>query len=199
VTHLWIGIRLSPFSNAFIRIGELSLLKNMMETMEVLGVDPQDEVEAEAPSAKDPATESGQPTPSGPSAGSGTSSPVRAGTPGTSTPPSYGARRGAYPAITAAPHVHGSSSSLASAEKQDKLGKKKKGLTPEQKAKLEQIQAEQETIRKERVDVLSKKLLEKISVWIETDRSATVTEAFKKKMEVPYPEFVTEISMKPRF
>jgi len=36
----------------------------------------------------------------------------------------------------------------------------------------------------ERVEMLSEKLLQKVSVWVETDRSQTVTEAFNKKMQV---------------
>ena len=83
----------------------------------------------------------------------------------------------------------------------DKGQKKKKGLTPEQKEKLQQIQQEQENVRKERVANLSEKLLQKISVWIETDRSEIVTEAFKTKMQVLILclSCLTFSSMKQRF
>jgi len=139
------------------------LLKNMMATMEVLGVDPEDEVEAEQSSNSNAAAQS-----------TADSSPDYKDDSGTVPPP----RKGAYAAITAGPQAP-TPGSLA-----EKGQKKKKGLTPEQKQKLQQIQHEQETIRQERVAILSQKLLEKISVWIETDRSQIVTEAFKKKMEV---------------
>ena len=66
----------------------------------------------------------------------------------------------------------------------EKRTRKRKGLTPEQNERLQVIQQEQETIRKERVATLSEKLLQKISVWLETDRSQSVTEAFKTKIQV---------------
>jgi hypothetical protein len=134
----------------------------MMETMEVLGVDPQDEVETEN------GTGSISPQPDT----NASPNPISAHV--ANTPP----RNVTYPAITAGPQP---SQTVASA---DKGQKKRKGLTPEQKQKLQQIQQEQETIRKERVAALSQKLLDKISVWVETDRSASVTEAFKTKMQV---------------
>jgi hypothetical protein len=134
----------------------------MMETVEVLGVDPQDEVDAEnttssiAPQHDDHADS------------------TQVSTHATNAP----SRNTAYPMIT-----DGSQPSHTAAPV-DKGQKKRKGLTPEQKQKLQKIQQEQETIRKERVATLSQKLLDKISVWVETDRSAIVTEAFKTKMQV---------------
>jgi hypothetical protein len=162
-----------------IRIGELSLLKNMMETMEVLGVDPQDEVESEVdiPSTAAPASD-----PSGKSPTSGLEKEYQF------TPRPQGSPR-SYPAITAGPQTSSGDSGLTSAESRDNRGniqKKRKGLTPEQKLKLDEMQKEQEAIRKERVANLSQKLLDKISVWTETDRSAAVTDAFQKKMQVCY-------------
>ena len=69
------------------RIGELSLLKNMMETMEVLGVDPQDDVEAENGSHSNAAETSTSP----PSDSTSTSAPVP---PGRKTAYHNGNRRG---------------------------------------------------------------------------------------------------------
>ena len=145
------------------RIGELSLLKNMMETMEVLGVDPQADIEGEKVNTDAPTT---------------TEQNNSQGSPDYDTTSTTSPRKTAYAAITAGPH---SSPAVASP---DKGSKKRKELTPEQKEKLQQIQQEQENVRKERVAILSKKLLDKISVWVETDHSANVTEAFKKKMQV---------------
>ena len=136
----------------------------MIETMEVIGVDPQDEVEAENGGRSNAPDSSTNPS----SSSASTSAP---------DPPG---RKTAYPAITAGPNA----TSTTVAPTADKGQKKKKGLTPEQKEKLQQMQQEQENVRKERVANLSKKLLQKISVWIETDRSAIVTEAFKTKMQV---------------
>src|SRR5437762_869825 len=125
----------------FHRIGELSLLKNMMETMDVLGVDPQDELEQENGPSNEKETSINP---------ASTSTPIAAG------------RKTAYPAITSSGSPP-ASTTVASSEKGQK---KKKGLTPEQKEKLQQIQLEQEAVRKERVANLSNKLLQKISVWI---------------------------------
>jgi hypothetical protein len=116
----------------------------MMETFEVLGVDPQDEVVAEDGHRPNAVQTDAHTTPDI-EAESALNLPVAPG---------------------------------------DKGQKKRNGLTPEQKEKLQQIQQEQEIVRKERVSNLSRKLLQKISVWIETDRSIAVTDAFKKKMEV---------------
>jgi len=146
----------------------------MMETMEVIGVDPQDEVEAEN-GTQSIIPETGKPSISEPATASTSNVPNRTSTPNTSS------RKTAYPAITAGPHPHAPSPTVAAG---DKGQKKRKGLTPEQKEKLQQIQQEQEIARQERVANLSQNLLQKISVWIETDRNAVVTEAFKKKMEV---------------
>jgi hypothetical protein len=153
------------------------LVKNMMETMEVLGVDPQDEVgHEETPTA---ATTGGQENAhssldnAGPP-GAASSNLHNSGSPGAAYPSS----KMLYPAITAGPHQ------ATTVSPGDKAQRKRKGLTPEQKQKLEQMQQEQEAVRKVRVDNVSQKLLEKISVWTETDRSPAVTDAFQKKMQV---------------
>jgi hypothetical protein len=140
--------------------------------MEVLGVDPLDEVEAEADDF--PAT-----------VDHGNASPdIEKSTHPTVTPSTS---KASYPAITAGPHQP---SAVAPGDKGQKKGK---GLTPEQKQKLEQMQQEQEAVRKERVANVSQKLLQKISVWTETDRSTAVTEAFQKKMQVDRRSFCSEV------
>jgi hypothetical protein len=151
----------------------------MMETMEVIGVDPQEEVDVEGAATPDhTAPSNAEPTAS--SSHQAQSNP----TPST--------RKGAYASITAGPQ-----SPTVTAT--DKAAKKRKTLTPEQKAQLQQIQAEQEAIRKERVADLSKKLLDKISVWAETDRGTQVTDAFKKKLEVLFQVSTANFSMRLRF
>ncbi|TKX21022.1 CAJ1-like protein [Elsinoe australis] len=61
---------------------------------------------------------------------------------------------------------------------------KKKGLTKEQREELYAFELERRKIRDERVDVLTKKLIERISLWTETDKGKDVTAAFKGKMEL---------------
>ncbi|RCI07948.1 hypothetical protein L249_7839 [Ophiocordyceps polyrhachis-furcata BCC 54312] len=62
--------------------------------------------------------------------------------------------------------------------------KKKGGLTKEQREQLAAFEKERARVRKERVDVLSKKLLDRVSVWTETDKSSDVTKAFQEKMRL---------------
>lgn len=59
--------------------------------------------------------------------------------------------------------------------------KKKGGLTKEQREELAAFEAERKRVREERVDTLAKKLIDRISVWTETDKGKDVTEAFRGK------------------
>ncbi|KAJ8130257.1 hypothetical protein O1611_g3372 [Lasiodiplodia mahajangana] len=62
-----------------------------------------------------------------------------------------------------------------------KKEKKKGGLTKEQREKLAAYEAERTRIRQERVDTLARKLVDRISVWTETDKGPDVTKAFQDK------------------
>lgn len=64
-------------------------------------------------------------------------------------------------------------------EKEKKAGKA--GLTKEQKEQLAAYEEERIRIRKERVETLAKKLIDRISVWTETDKGKDVTHAFQEK------------------
>jgi len=57
-------------------------------------------------------------------------------------------------------------------------------LSKEQRDELAAFEDERRKIREERVDTLSKKLIDRISVWTETDKGKDVTEAFKEKMRL---------------
>jgi hypothetical protein len=139
----------------------------MMETLEVIGVDPQEEAEVDGAAKLDPAAPASK-----------EQTPESSSTPQSTPNPT--ARKGTYASITAGPHP---STNVSTSEKAQK---KRKTLTPEQKKQLEKVQAEQEAVRKERVAALSQKLLDKISVWAETDRSEQVTDAFKRKLQVHF-------------
>lgn len=65
-----------------------------------------------------------------------------------------------------------------------KKDKKKAGLTKEQREQLAAYERERALIRKERVDTLSRKLLDRISVWTETDKGTDVTRAFQEKTRI---------------
>ena len=71
---------------------------------------------------------------------------------------------------------------LTDAEKDLRRKEKKKGgLTKEQREELAAYEAERRRIRDERVDTLAKKLLDRISIWTETDKGEDVTRAFQEK------------------
>jgi X-domain of DnaJ-containing len=60
--------------------------------------------------------------------------------------------------------------------------KKKGGLTKEQREELAAYEQERKRQRDERVTALSNKLINRLSVWTETDRSRPYTEAFKEQI-----------------
>ena len=65
-----------------------------------------------------------------------------------------------------------------------KKEKKKGGLTKEQRERLDAYERERRKIRDERVDTLAKKLIDRISVWTETDKGPDVTKAFEEKIRL---------------
>ena len=62
--------------------------------------------------------------------------------------------------------------------------KKKGGLTKEQREELAAFELERKRIRDERVAELAKKLIDRCSVWTETDKGPDVTTAFREKMRL---------------
>jgi hypothetical protein len=62
-----------------------------------------------------------------------------------------------------------------------KKDKKKGGLSKAQREELAAYERERARIRKERVDTLAKKLVDRISIWTETDKGPDVTKAFQEK------------------
>ena len=62
--------------------------------------------------------------------------------------------------------------------------KKKGGLTKEQREELAAYELERKRIRDERVQTLAKKLVDRISIWTETDKGPDVTQAFKEKTQL---------------
>ncbi|KAF6802658.1 DnaJ domain-containing protein [Colletotrichum sojae] len=121
-----------------------------------------EEAAAGVPNAPPPAYEERQPSPS-PSGASGTSKrtqiPLR-------------------PALMDRP-----SDEVGGVETEESLRKKekKKGLTKEQREQLAAYDKERARVRQERVDTLSRKLIDRISVWTETDKGADVTKSFQEK------------------
>jgi hypothetical protein len=65
-----------------------------------------------------------------------------------------------------------------------KKEKRKGGLTKEQQEKLDAYERERKKAREERVETLAKKLIDRISIWTETDKRPDVTKAFEEKMRL---------------
>lgn len=86
------------------------------------------------------------------------------------------------PALTDKSHDEISADNSEEALKQKE--KKKGGLTKEQREQLAAYEKERARIRKERVEKLASKLLDRISVWTETDKGGDVTRAFQEKMRL---------------
>lgn len=62
-----------------------------------------------------------------------------------------------------------------------KKEKKKGGLTKEQRERLAAYELERKRQREERVNTLATKLVDRISIWTETDKGKDVTKAFEEK------------------
>jgi curved DNA-binding protein CbpA len=87
-------------------------------------------------------------------------------------------------AITDKTEQEAMASAAGMTEEEKKLREKEKrkgGLTKEQKEELYAFELERKRIRDERVKDLSQKLIDRISVWTETDKHPDVTAAFRAK------------------
>ncbi|KAK3322033.1 X-domain of DnaJ-containing-domain-containing protein [Apodospora peruviana] len=80
--------------------------------------------------------------------------------------------------------------SASDLKRKDKKGKS--GLTKEQREQLAAYEKERARIRQERVDMLTRKLLDRISVWTETDKGPDVTRAFQEKTRLEVEDLKME-------
>ncbi|CAN6630646.1 dnaJ-like protein 1 [Trichomonascus vanleenenianus] len=149
-------------------IGEISLIKDLTKTMEIA----MKEEEGAA------ATENGDTASEHPSEKPGTPSEFRS-----YSPASFQA------AITdgkTAEHAAASTSTAAETamSEKEKKKKEKEKMTKEQREEMEKFEQERREAREERVSVLVKKLIDKVSVWTETDKDPEVTKSFQEKMRL---------------
>jgi len=124
---------------------------------------------ADATDAPPSYLEKEKPTPS-PSA-SGTSTPRRTGIP-------------LRPAIMNKTEEEAQMSAAGLTEEEKELRKKEKkkgGLSKAQREELAAYEAERARIRKQRVDTLARKLIDRISIWTESDQKPDAEFAFKEK------------------
>ncbi|KAH7313495.1 X-domain of DnaJ-containing-domain-containing protein [Stachybotrys elegans] len=86
------------------------------------------------------------------------------------------------PALSDKPHDFEAADDADGTMTEEEMKRKKKGgLTKEQKEQLAEFERQRALVRQERVDTLSRKLLDRISVWTETDKGSDVTKAFQEK------------------
>ena len=176
-------------------IGELSLLKDLTKTMDITAKQMEEQEKAEAAQAKIDAKEGKDaplPTSSADTAPS-TSQPPEpslsdlklsedspASASGTSTPQKP--RLGQQAIMDRSEEdARMDAAGLTPEEKELRRKEKKRGLSKEQREELMAYEAERKKVRDDRVNTLAKKLLDRISIWTETDKGPDVTKAFQEK------------------
>lgn len=180
-------------------IGELSLMKDLTKTMDITAKQMEEEEAAESADAKLQAKE-GKEGAAHVGAAGATATPPRPSALDSSTsdlkPPNSDASPSASGTSTPSPRprigqqaimdkseedARMDAAGLTPEEKELRRKEKKKGLSKEQREELAAYEAERKRIRDERVDTLAKKLLDRISIWTETDKGDDVTKAFTEK------------------
>ena len=179
-------------------IGELSLMKDLTRTMDITAKQMEEEEAAQSADAKLEAKEgkegaahigarpSSSSSPARPSATESSASdlkpPVRDASPATSGTSTPRPRLGQQAIMDRSEEdARMDAAGLTPEEKELRRKEKKKGLSKEQREELAAYEAERKRIRDERVDTLAKKLLDRISIWTETDKGNDVTKAFTEK------------------
>ncbi|KZF24200.1 molecular chaperone [Xylona heveae TC161] len=173
-------------------IGEISLVKDLTTTMEITtrSDDLADEyAAAEARDSADAAAAADKNAAPGAPSGSTPAEATAIGTKpdetqpsqsGTNTPRGIPTRQALE--YRSEEDARMSAAGVSEAEKElRKKEKKKGGLTKEQQDELAAFERERKRIRDERVDTLARKLVDRISVWTETDKGSAVTKAFQEK------------------
>lgn len=104
----------------------------------------------------------------------------------TSPTPSFGSRNRIPIRAALTDKAHEDMENEVGTTEEDLKGKERKkgGMSKEQREKLLAYEKERARIRKERVEALTRKLLDRVSVWTETDKGADVTRAFQEKMRL---------------
>lgn len=165
-------------------IGEISLMKDLTTTMDITAQQMAEEELAEATDEKLNIHDDEETNHEASSAGAAAAAaPAESGdTSGTSTP----RRNWGQQAIMEKSEEDArlDAAGVTAEEKELRKKEKKKGLTKEQQEQLAQYEEERRKARQERVDTLVRKLIDRISVWTETDKGVEVTQAFQEKIRL---------------
>ena len=189
-------------------IGEISMMKDLTKSMEITMKEMEEEGQTGAEAATNAETKAGQQTAqsttgappppqvhvetapeqeSATAAAATSEIPIRDSKPssGASTPRPQGAPTRL--AITDKTEEEAAQMAAGMTEDEKKLRekeKKKGGLTKEQREELAAFEMERKRVRDERVNALTSKLTDRMSVWTETDKGRDVTDAFREKMRL---------------
>ena len=172
-------------------IGEISLIKDMVKAMEIYGDSEDKEAESEKADKLHQQQQQQQHstvdhlTPDFANLNTNENSTFSAHYPSSthSTPAASSGRSTPRPAISSSAHNPDDIAPNMS-ERETELRKKQKkkgGLSKEQQAEMDKYEQERKRVRQERVDMLTKKLIERLSLWTETDMADAVTIAFQEK------------------
>lgn len=185
-------------------IGEISLIKDLTKTMEIAGLDEEEDGETSDKKSSDnkeqveseDGVSSAEKASATAASDTGTANQGQANAPRVPTPDYPHVSSGTstpLASITAGPGSEVEANSESSSKQDDKK-KKKKGssLSKEKRAELEQYEQERKLARDERVATLQKKLVEKLGVWTETDKGEAVTKAFQEKLRLEAEELKME-------
>lgn len=184
--------------NAFVDlIGEISLMKDLTTTMDITMQQMEEEElaasaeeklnihdETQAHTAEGTTEGAAQATPAE-STTAASEKPAAAASPssGTSTPRRYMGQQAIMDKSEEEARME--AAGLSQEEKElRKKEKKKGGLSREQQERLAAYELERKKAREERVNTLATKLVDKISVWTETDKSPDMTRAFEEKIRL---------------
>lgn len=183
-------------------IGEISLMKDLTATMDITMQEMEEDELAESAEQKlhvhDEETKAAQgeaaSTTDTPAAGGGAAASTAGAekphapeeTPGPSSGTSTPRRPLGQQAIMdkSEEEARMEAAGLSQEEKELRKKEKKKGLSKEQQERLTAFEEERRKAREERVNTLANKLVDRLSVWTETDKGADVTHAFEEKIRL---------------
>ncbi|KAK9371245.1 X-domain of DnaJ-containing-domain-containing protein [Lipomyces kononenkoae] len=178
-------------------IGELSLIKELTKTIEITQLDEEEEFSVKPDTTDVPPSGAAEEVPSGSTGKPTTEKPKGYSTFDTTTPSATATTQTSQPSsgthtpkpVLALSYSQGETTEKPATSVSEKQNEKKKpekkrgGLTAAQRAELEKLEAERKVARQERVQHLTKKLIERLSVYTETDQADDVKMSFYQKTE----------------
>ncbi|KAJ5698057.1 DnaJ domain protein [Penicillium macrosclerotiorum] len=170
-------------------IGEISLMKDLTATMDITMQQMEEEELAESAEQKlnihDEEVKAAEASGSSPAAeAKAAEAAAEASGSSEAAPPLLTPRRLATVLGPSEEEARMEAAGLSQEEKELRKKEKKKGLSKEQQERLAAFEEERRKAREERVNTLANKLVDRLSVWTETDKGPDVTRAFQEKIRL---------------